>query len=623
MESVQFKSNNFVRNFPYPQSVRAYKEICKFLMNYPLDEAYTKTPSILYQNYLGEFWCTVVAADPNPPIDSSKARPLKEFIIKFTVMNGQRPLTLDYKTFCESTRLDYNKGNNVDIPLLRILLTFVVQVLSGNYSSTEQLNSIHQLLAYSLLTGTKVDKGGIIFSDLVTRLTDKSRKKHISYPRFVSYALEVLLGSDYAQDQKFGSLPNALNQSKFIKDPSKETPIVLTALMIEDTEGNTQPIVKGSYSPLGEGTHKSKPLPESKPTNLKDSKGNKLPADMGFPATHPYDGTSKTQPLLEGINTDPKDSKRLKPLADRISSTPLVTALSGTYAEYQVDKTQSTRFEVSLFTSLRDVPESSKSKKTYALDSESSSCSETFKPFDNYMPITERQLEKHKEVDASYADLRATIEEYAEVNADHRAQTDTTMNNTMNHIDKINNVRVEERYSPLKSLNRVSETLEADSALKALMIKMAETNTTTSSNISKLTKLLRNEKNTRDHHLIKCFLNFPQHFELSVFSSSTPSGSAINATVRGEFTEIEPEVEDVEKEPEATNEEEHVQEPQLSEPIPITIVRPLTKPAPELEIIRSSSRLQITYTILEVVHEEATKDGVDLKVLASKKGGQE
>ncbi|GJW91146.1 hypothetical protein Tco_0168699 [Tanacetum coccineum] len=261
MESVQFKSNNFVRNFSYPQSVRAYKEICNFLMNFPLDEAYTKTPSILYQNYLGEFWCTVVAADPKPPIDSSKARPLKEFIIKFTVMNSQRPLTLDYKTLCESTRLNYNKGNYVAHPSTevvkaelakiatnealvqkisvlktsfpmawRILLTFVVQVLNGNYSS---LNSIQQLLAYSLLTRTKVDKAGIIFSDLVTRLTAKSRKKYISYPRFVSCALEVLLGSDYAQDQKFGSLPNALNQSNFTKDPSKVTPIVLTALMIE------------------------------------------------------------------------------------------------------------------------------------------------------------------------------------------------------------------------------------------------------------------------------------------------------------------------------------------------------------------------------------------------------
>ncbi|GKC82338.1 hypothetical protein Tco_1138055 [Tanacetum coccineum] len=42
------------------------------------------------------------------------------------------------------------------------------------------------------------------------------------------------------------------------------------------------------------------------------------------------------------------------------------------------------------------------------------------------------------------------------------------------------------------------------------------------------------------------------------------------------------------------------QEPHVSEPIPITIIRPITKPTLELEIIGSSSRLQLTDTILEV-----------------------
>ncbi|GJV33469.1 hypothetical protein Tco_1393869 [Tanacetum coccineum] len=168
-----------------------------------------------------EFWCTVMASDLNPPIDSSKARPYREFIIKFTVKNGQNPLTLDYKTFCESTGLDYNNGQYVDHPSTkvvkaelakiatnealvqktpvlktsfpvawRILLTFVVQVLGGNYLSTEQLNLIQQLLVFSLLTWTNIDIGEIIFSNLVTRLMAKSREKYVSYPRFVLGALE-------------------------------------------------------------------------------------------------------------------------------------------------------------------------------------------------------------------------------------------------------------------------------------------------------------------------------------------------------------------------------------------------------------------------------------------------
>ncbi|GJR88002.1 hypothetical protein Tco_0212013 [Tanacetum coccineum] len=77
-------------------------------------------------------------------------------------------------------------------------------------------------------------------------------------------------------------------------------------------------------------------------------------------------------------------------------------------------------------------PESSKDKQTDASDSESSSCSETLKPFDNYMPLIERVLvrnlqgiskvlyahvaednrEKHEEAASSYADLKWSIEDF-------------------------------------------------------------------------------------------------------------------------------------------------------------------------------------------------------------------
>ncbi|GKD42725.1 hypothetical protein Tco_1267370 [Tanacetum coccineum] len=235
-------------------------------MNCPLAEAFTKIPLVLYQNFLREFWCTIVVEDPNPLKDDSEVRPLTEFIINFTVMNGKKSLTLDNKTFCESTRLDYNKGNYVSHPALK-----VVKVLGKNYSSTE-------------------------------------------------ISLNMLLGSKYSQDLKFRSFPNALSQSNFTKDPSKVTPIELTASMIEviNLESSVTPLpysVKkgkkksqtGFHSSLDEDTRSSNPLPEGKLTDPKDSEGNKQPADMGLPATHPDED-----------------------------------------AEYQVDKTQSTRFEVSV-----------------------------------------------------------------------------------------------------------------------------------------------------------------------------------------------------------------------------------------------------------------------------------
>ncbi|GJR68944.1 hypothetical protein Tco_0015009 [Tanacetum coccineum] len=62
----------------------------------------------------------------------------------------------------------------------------------------------------------------------------------------------------------------------------------------------------------------------------------------------------------------------------------------------------------------------------------------------------------------------------------------------MECVEKINEARVDECTTHLKSLNIVYETPEADSAPKATMLTMAETNTTTSGNITGLTKHLRN-----------------------------------------------------------------------------------------------------------------------------------
>ncbi|GKE97243.1 hypothetical protein Tco_1582098, partial [Tanacetum coccineum] len=134
-------------------------------------------------------------------------------------------------------------------------------VLGGSYSSTEQLNSIQQLIVFSLLTRTKIDIREIIFSDLVTRLMAKSRQRYVSYPRFVSCALERLLGSDYPQDKKFTNLPSSLSQTNFSKNPFKVTLIELTTFMIDviNHENSVSPL------PVSEKTRKKKSQTVTKP----------------------------------------------------------------------------------------------------------------------------------------------------------------------------------------------------------------------------------------------------------------------------------------------------------------------------------------------------------------------
>ncbi|GJT68516.1 retrovirus-related pol polyprotein from transposon TNT 1-94 [Tanacetum coccineum] len=260
-----------------------------------------KSTSVLYQNYLREFWSTSVAYDPFPSTDETEKRPLRKFLIKFLVLNGQRPLTLDFNTFCSSTDLDYNNGKYVAHPTpeavkkelgkitinpsyldktlvlknsfhvaWRILFTFVIQVLGGNYSSTEQVNSIQQLLAYYLITGTEgLEASGALF---------KKRQK-----------------------------------PKSKKPPTKT-----------------------------KGTRKSQPLPESTTIDTKDSVGNKQPINTGLTSTASDEGKAKTTLRPERSLGD-KDSRGNKSPANMEPINPTVADPSCTSAKYQVDQTQSTR----------------------------------------------------------------------------------------------------------------------------------------------------------------------------------------------------------------------------------------------------------------------------------------
>ncbi|GJZ08560.1 hypothetical protein Tco_0542843 [Tanacetum coccineum] len=301
----------------------------------------TNNVVVVYQNFLREFWSTSVAFDPFPSIDEPEKRPLKEFLIKFLVLNRQRHLTLDFDTFCSSTGLNYNNDKYVDHPTpevvkkelgkiainpsyldktlvlknsfpvaWRILFTFVIQVLGGNYSSTKQVNSIQQLLAYSLITGTEVDIGEIIYSDLVTKLLNKSRLKYVSYPRFISCALQVLLGSEYNQDKKFRFLPPILSNSNFTKDPSKVTDIVLTAHMIVGLEAS------GALSKKSKRPKSKNPPTETKVTPPKLMEAFEQSHSVSSGTVHdPQDLERDIQLASTGLpSTLDKGTRKSKPL---------------------------------------------------------------------------------------------------------------------------------------------------------------------------------------------------------------------------------------------------------------------------------------------------------------------
>ncbi|GKA18768.1 hypothetical protein Tco_0698683 [Tanacetum coccineum] len=375
VESLVFYNNNVMGIFGYLQTTPAYHDICKYFMNCPLAGAFTKSPSAVYQNLLREIWCTTIASHPNPPTDDFEVHPLKEYLIKFSVMNGKKPLTLNFKTLTKSTGLDYAKGKYV------------------SHLSIEEVNS-----AYCLLTGTKVDIGEIIYSDLVTKLTNKSRQKYVSYTRFASCALEVLLGLEYTHDASFRSSPTILSNSNFLKDPSKVTLIELTAFMVavnnneksenlfpffvKKKKGKSQTVTTTLLQSQGPEASVTLPQKRKKPKSKKTPSETKVTPPKptkGFKKSHsvysgnipnPQDlerniqlaGTGLPSPSLEeGTRTvkimslpkgplGDKDLEGNKTPADMEPINPTVVNISGTGAEYQVDETQSTRLRYQTLT---------------------------------------------------------------------------------------------------------------------------------------------------------------------------------------------------------------------------------------------------------------------------------
>nr|GEW79702.1 retrovirus-related Pol polyprotein from transposon TNT 1-94 [Tanacetum cinerariifolium] len=186
-----------------------------------------------YDIHYKMFWSTAVAFDPFPSTDEPEKCPLMEFLIKFSVLNGQRPLTLDFKTCCSSTGLDYNNGKYVEHP--------TPEVLDRNYSSTEKVNSIQQLLAYSLITETKVD---------------------------IDLKRDIQLAST--------GLPSTLDEGTRKSKPLPEG----TMTHPKDSGGNVQPFDRDlTFTTFDEGMAKTTPRPEGS-LGDKDLKGNIPPIDM-------------------------------------------------------------------------------------------------------------------------------------------------------------------------------------------------------------------------------------------------------------------------------------------------------------------------------------------------------
>ncbi|GKE30160.1 hypothetical protein Tco_1445544, partial [Tanacetum coccineum] len=247
-------------------------------------------------------------------------------------------------------------------------------------------------------------------------------------------------------------------------------------------------------STLDEGTRKSKPLLESIATHPKDSGGNKQPLDRNITSTTSDEGTAKTTPRIGAkYQVDQTQFTRLryeslpenegKPSHEgELDTQPIVLSTYADASAFFLPDDESDKDILGAGEEMDEEPpvagiakthhqspppqtnkpQSSHDPSTEASNTDSSS-DDILRKYDNTLPLTKRQLEKHEEVAVNYADLKESIDDYYDENIAHQDQTDKLVEVSMSSLDKSSNT-ISDLY---KGLNIIIELLkEVKNAVK-------------------------------------------------------------------------------------------------------------------------------------------------------------
>ncbi|GKC58479.1 hypothetical protein Tco_1086077 [Tanacetum coccineum] len=274
----------------------------------------------------------------------------------------------------------------------------------------------------------------------------------------------------------------------------------------------------------------------------------------------------------------------------------------------------------------KEQPESSHAQETTESDTDSS-CPEVLKRYDNVLPLTERQLE----ATASYADLKSKNEGFHDVAykvhkgieaafstyEKFRAHYGKDVEKILGSLKVIQDVVKED-----PDLNKKASALRQDEHLAAwAKFEISSLKQDTSEIRSMMIEIFKGENFTH------------------VATEEPPSYTeGENDDMETQKIKVEKETEEVPTRP--------------TKAVPISTIKPITRPNPKLEMIGSSSRIQLTDTtlalpylnkdkeikkkakearllamtkseIIKVVHKEAEKAKINPKIIESAKGGEQ
>ncbi|GJT78104.1 hypothetical protein Tco_1044829 [Tanacetum coccineum] len=403
---------------------------------------------MVYQNFLREFWSTAIAFDPFPSTDEPEKRPLKEFLIKFLALNRQKPLNLDFHTFCSPTGLNYNNSKYVAHPTPEVVKKELgkIAINLGYLDKTQVLKNSFPV-AWRILF-TFVIQDSVSLPPLVAK---PKKGKSLT----MASTLPKLQGLEAS-----GSLFKKRKQPKPKRPPTK-------------TKESPPKPTKGLPSTLDEGTRQSKPFPEGTATHPKDLYRNKQPLNRDITSMTSNEGMAKTKPHPEGSLGD-KDSGGNIPPADMEQIHTPVADPSRTGAKYQLDETQSTRLRYQSLTENKGKTSSEVEPDTEPLKLQTYADIQAFLLFDDELDKDSDEEEVLAAGDDKaavlYADHKASIDHYYDENIAHRDQTNKLVEASMSSLDR-SNTTISELY---KGLNAIIDLLKDISNDKEEQIKKAE-----------------------------------------------------------------------------------------------------------------------------------------------------
>ncbi|GJU39035.1 hypothetical protein Tco_1191992 [Tanacetum coccineum] len=343
------------------------------------------------------------------------------------------------------------------------------------------------MITFNLLTKMKIDIREIIFNDIVTRPTDTHRKKYVAYHSVSHFLLEKVGKKKKSQavtrpkpksqgPEALGVTPKATKRMKKTKTKSAliQTKLQLTKEK-EPLEGtNTSQSVSTCYL-----------LPKGTLTNPKDSWRNIQLTNIGFPSTlvtnQSWANTkyqeNRTQSTLFEL-LDPDYNKDKTSSEEELDTIPAIQSLG--YFEALMEDSEDDLKDFSdeeVFEAGDEMHMLLKNHPNFHL------LTRIYDNFDNW--------EKHKEAIASYADLRAEIEEFHDEAYRTHANNDADLRNYEKILTAFKTLHLKGIDSILTNLNTGQEVIKEDHALNARLLKALEVYIKNSTNLTKLIDLLK------------------------------------------------------------------------------------------------------------------------------------